>query len=342
MRKPSLILLALLTCLIPASSFAQIDIAPGRYEKAIVVIGENLGYDDLFTTDHANDEWGDYATYINDPNTGLLSVAVNYSNAHSNLHPSLPNYLALFSGSNQGIGADGCVCGTGNPDPCGDTITCNGNSYSAVTAPTIYSRLKNDLDGDTRFVLYVEGLNDNNTNNFVCSNADYYQKHNPAAFFTASRSDEACNQLGTVWTGFGQNSSPPAPETLPKGVTFIVPGQDHNGHNGTNTQAKTIAWNTWLLNNMPTYVDYALQRNNYKNNTDTVLLIITQDEKSAGYYGDPNHILLLLIAADLTPTTDCANLPMAHYNTLKTITKDFGVSDLNSGYSALIPLIACP
>lgn len=46
---PPLILLALLTCLIPASSFAQTEIMAGTYDKIIVVIGENLGYEPLWT-----------------------------------------------------------------------------------------------------------------------------------------------------------------------------------------------------------------------------------------------------------------------------------------------------
>ncbi len=46
-RRPSLILVALLTWLIPASSFAQTDIATNQYDKIIVVIGENLGYENF-------------------------------------------------------------------------------------------------------------------------------------------------------------------------------------------------------------------------------------------------------------------------------------------------------
>jgi len=108
------------------------------------------------------------------------------------------------------------------------------------------------------------------------------------------------------------------------------------------------AWNNWLQGNIPQYVNYAL---NKANNT---LLIITQDEKSGGYCGDANHIILFLIAGDLQAQTDstCVGLDTcpgvalgqaAQYNILKTITKNFGLANLNhatgNGVLVLIPPI---
>ena len=77
------------------------------------------------------------------------------------------------------------------------------------------------------------------------------------------------------------------------------------------------------------------------------MLIITQDEKSDNDYPcntctdcSANHIILFLIAADLTAQTDTAHLSTAEYNILKTITKNFSVANLGNagtGVSVLIP-----
>ncbi len=121
---------------------------------------------------------------------------------------------------------------------------------------------------------------------------------------------------------------------------WIIPGQDHNGHNGANRRAKVQAWNEWLQGNIQQYVNYALTPAN------KTLLIITQDEKSGAYCGDKNHIMLFLISADLTPTTDGKQVgdadgpTAAQYNILRTITQNFGLPNLgnaNATVAALIP-----
>ncbi len=222
---------------------------------------------------------------------------------------------------------------------------------------TLYGALKSKGDLSTNFVLWAEGLfdipNDINKDPFICSNADYVQKHNAAAFFANSRNDECPSTV--VWKGWAQGTLPPPPDQLlptvnlvSKGVAFVIPGQDHNGHNGGGpnpTETKVQAWNNWLQGNIPQYVNYALNKAN------KTLLIITQDEKSGGYCGDANHIILFLIAGDLQAQTDstCVGLDTcpgvvpgqaAQYNILRTITKNFNLANLghaNTNVPALIP-----
>jgi hypothetical protein len=370
MRKPTLILLALLACLVPASSFAQIEIPAGTYDKIIVVIGENLGYENLFHSkfDPTPDCRGDSedAVYIQT----LANLALNYTNAHSSTHPSRPNYMRLFAGMDDGQ-ADGCVCdpttctnGFGS-NPCDHScISCSGQMRGVTDTTTLYSELRDDpTTADTSFILWAEGLG---SSKFICQNGDYVQKHNPAAFFTNSRNDE-CNF--TVWTGWPQGTLPPAPNqlllTTGRGVAFVIPGQDHNGHNGMSLADKVVAWNDWLRDNigpnrsdMKSYVDYALHQGVYAGNTDKVLLIITQDEKSDGDYPcltcpatqcSANHIILFLIAADLTPKTDMAQVGdptnpnlAAQYNILKTITKNFSLLNINNATGTSIKVLIPP
>ena len=351
-----------------ALAFEVPEIAQGRYDKIIVVIGENVGYEPLLDQNNCLYQ---YAPYVHG---ALKNVALNYTDAHSSIHPSLPNYLRIFAGDNYCVDSDGCVCGTGggtcgsgNGNDCqGAPETCSGGAHwSPISQPTLHTRLKNDpAANNTDFVLYAEGLIDMNSGDyFACGNADYAQKHNPAAFFAGSRTDEHCT--GDVWKSFPKDSPPPAPQDLfalgRNGVAFIIPGQDHNGHdpggacthtacgtpNNCNVE-RVMAWNDWLANNMPAYVAYARDQ---ANNT---LLIITQDEESKdkdfiGGQVDPNHIMLFLIAGNLQPQTDAVKVGdpsnpslAAQYNILRTITKNFGVADLGNATGPSIKVLIPP
>jgi len=160
--------LTLFACLTAASGQSAVpDISPGKYKKVIVVIGENLGYENLFHS--RNDPSGcngysDLATYIN---TDLAGVALNYTSAHSSTHPSRPNYLRIFAGIDDGIAQDGCVCdlsgcvnGSGS-NPCDHScITCDDPTKrkTVTNKPTLYDELRDDGQADTSFVLWAEGL----------------------------------------------------------------------------------------------------------------------------------------------------------------------------------------
>jgi phosphatidylinositol-3-phosphatase len=61
-----------------------------------LVIFENESYDDIVGSPQA--------PYI----TGLAHTWANMTNSHAITHPSQPNYLALFSGSTQGVTNDNC------------------------------------------------------------------------------------------------------------------------------------------------------------------------------------------------------------------------------------------
>jgi len=68
-----------------------------QYDHVVVVIEENHAYHEIIGS--AN------APYINE----LAKGGVLFSNSHGIGHPSQPNYLALFSGSTQGVTSDECL-----------------------------------------------------------------------------------------------------------------------------------------------------------------------------------------------------------------------------------------
>src|ERR1043165_6604558 len=82
----------------------------------------------------------------------------NTTNWDGILHSSLPNYLALVSGSTQGISENGC-----------------GFSF---TGPTIGSQLTNV---GISWKAYAEGLPSRGST--ACTSGEYAKKHNPFAYF---------------------------------------------------------------------------------------------------------------------------------------------------------------
>ncbi len=68
-----------------------------RFDHVVVVIMENKNYDAIIGRP-------DEAPYIN----GLAKGGAVFSNSFAVTHPSQPNYLALFSGSTQGVTNDNC------------------------------------------------------------------------------------------------------------------------------------------------------------------------------------------------------------------------------------------
>jgi phosphatidylinositol-3-phosphatase len=289
------------------------------YDKIFICILENEGYehllDDRYDYDPSTGNF--YAPYIR---TILTTYAESFTGAHGLTHPSLSNYLGLFSGTftfnGTAIHKNGCAC----VDQCGYDI-CK-SLIGPFSAPNIYSTLKGA--GITAHGWY-EYLN--NSKPFQCKSKTYYvQRHNPFAFFDDVRQDENCtNVTNGAWESF-DTSNPPDPALLPNGLHIITPGDNHNMHDGTDIVTRIGRSDTWLQNNIDQYVQYA--RNN------NALFILTQDEQEKKNVppdigGDPNHIILLVIGPGATPGTTQGQ-HVNHYNTLSTLTANFGVNPLNS------------
>jgi len=86
--------------------------------------------------------------------TGLAASGATLTDAHGETHPSQPNYLALFSGSTQGVTDDSCP------------LTFSG--------PNLAGQL---LDAGRTFVGYSEGLPA--PGDTSCKAGRYVRKHNP-------------------------------------------------------------------------------------------------------------------------------------------------------------------
>ena len=162
---------------------------PAAYDHVVWILMENHSYSQIIDSPSA--------PYINQV-AGECGLATNYSAIS---HPSLPNYIALTSGSTQGITDD-------NPP-----------SSHPLNVPSIFSQLD---PGNWRSL--EESMPSS------CDQSDsgeYAVRHNPAAYFV-NLSD--CNTLDVPL------SSPP---NLSAKFTFVTPNLIDDMHDGTVQQGDT-------------------------------------------------------------------------------------------------------
>lgn len=126
--------------------------------------------------------------------TQLAAQGANFTHARAETHPSQPNYLALFSGDQQGVSDDSCL--------------------GRLAAPNLGSAL---LAAGKGFVGYSEDLPQAGFTG--CSTGKYAQKHSPWATF--SNVPAGSNQPWTAW---------PTDYTQLPAVAFVTPNLCNDMH----------------------------------------------------------------------------------------------------------------
>ena len=178
-------------------------------DHIVIVIEENHSYNQIIGSPQAK--------YINSlANTGAL-----FTQSFAVTHPSEPNYLALFSGSTQGITDDSCPHTFGPPDLGGELIAAGRTfgGYSESMPSVGYT-----------------GCSFNNL---------YFRKHNPWVNFT-----DVPSSNNMPFTSFPTNFT-----TLPT-ISIVVPNQQNDMHDGTVKQG-----DTWLKTNIDPYAQWAKTHN---------------------------------------------------------------------------------
>lgn len=197
----------------------------------------------------------------------LMELAHQYAyatNDHAVAHPSQPNYLALFSGSTQGVTDDG------NHDVSGTTIADQlevaGRSWRVFAEnvpPGCYTgaRANGGADGP--------GL--------------YTRKHNPAISFASIRNDQArCADI-TDFSHFDPNAAD---------FSLIVPNACHDMHDCSVSQG-----DSWLRSFLPKILDsqafarggtvfITFDEEHQKGNSNLVPLIVVGKQVRAGTSSD--------------------------------------------------------
>jgi hypothetical protein len=182
-----------------------------RPDHVVIVIEENHGYAQIM--DKRN-----RASYIH----ALAKRGMLFTDSHGVTHPSLPNYLALFSGSTQGVTNDSCLHSFDND-----------NLASSL------------LDAGFSFVTYSESLPE--TAYLGCASGAYQRKHNPAANWQGTRLPARINQR---FADFPRDYS-----GLPT-VSFVIPDQNNDMHDGSFEDA-----DRWLKKRIEPYVAWAFRHN---------------------------------------------------------------------------------
>jgi phosphatidylinositol-3-phosphatase len=179
----------------------QSVMAPGKkakyVKKASLPIPKHIVI--VMEENHSDEEimGNSKAPYMNK----LAKMGMNFTNMHAITHPSQPNYIALFSGSTQGVTSDSCP--------------------HYFNAPNMAEELSKA--GET-FAGYSEDLPSVGFKG--CSSGLYYRKHSPWVNFT--------NLPANVNKPFSM--FPSDYSKLPT-VSFVIPNLNHDMHNGTIQEA---------------------------------------------------------------------------------------------------------
>jgi acid phosphatase len=218
--------------------------------------------------------------------TALAAGGANMTQSFAETHPSEPNYLALFAGNTFGVTKDLCPVNGG-------------------AAPNLASEL---LAAGHTFVGFSEGLPA--VGSPVCSAGKYARKHVPWANFS---NVPAANSLPFSAFPAGNYANLPT-------VSFVIPNNDDNMHDGSIAQA-----DTWLSRQLSGYANWAVANNS--------LLILTFDEDDDS---SRNQIPTVIYGAHVRPGS--YNEQISHYNVLSTIEQMYGLP--KTGYAASAPAIA--
>lgn len=203
--------LILLLCLSSPSVPAQVRFP--KPDHVIVVIEENKAYSQIIGSAAA--------PYLN----SLARQGASFSDFLSFHHPSQPNYIEIFSGSNQGIW--------------NDTVPA-----SRLTIPSLGGAL---IKAGLSFRGYAEDLPRVGAPDVFSPaiNPSYARKHCPWVDFA-----DVDPQFSQPLTAFPEHY-----EALPT-VAFVIPNLWDDMHNGHDPQRITQA-DTWLQKHLGGYVEWA-------------------------------------------------------------------------------------
>jgi acid phosphatase len=230
-----------------------------RPSHVVVVIEENRSFSEIIGSPNA--------PYIN----SLAAQGALMTNSFAPTHPSQPNYLDLFSGSNQGVTDDSC-----------------GHSFSAAN-------LASELIGaGLSFGGYSESMPSVGYTGCTFNNNLYAAKHNPWVHFTNVPANDNLPFAGYFPADFSQ---------LPT-LAIVVPNQQDDMHDGTIEQA-----DAWLQSNLGTYVQWAQANNSLLvvtwdeddgSSTNQIATLFVGPMVLAGQYGETiNHFNVLRTLEDM-------------------------------------------
>lgn len=264
---------------------SPVNVTLPKPDHIIIIIDENKGYNQIIGASQA--------PYINQ----LAKEGALFTDSHGVQHPSQPNYLAFFSGSNQGINGDECL-----------------QDSTPFTTPNLGAALIQagyTFKGFAQTMPSVGYLPCWYQKSTLTKSYLYGRKHCPWVNWTGNKANNFPDSLSRPMTDFPTDFS-----KLPT-VALVIPDMDHDMHNnipnaGSDTTMIKMG-DTWLKDNLSKYIDWAKTHNS--------LFILTFDEDN---FTPVNHIPTIFVGQMVKPGqySDSIN----HYNVLRTIEAMYNLS----------------
>jgi hypothetical protein len=213
------------------------------------------------------------APYINALSTDLYSA--NFTESYAITHPSQPNYLDLYSGSNQGV--------TNDDDPPNDPFITPNLGRQLIDAGRSYSTYSESLP--------YAGYNGDNY-------GAYARKHNPAANWMGTGINQIAPSTNQPFTAF------PSDYTKLPTVSIVIPDKNNDMHDGSISTA-----DLWLRNYLDNYIQWSKTHNSLfiltfdeddsKDDNRIVTIFCGSMVKSGQYSTQINHYNVLRTIEDM-------------------------------------------
>jgi phosphatidylinositol-3-phosphatase len=237
---------------------------PATPGHIVIVMEENRSYTEIIGSPEA--------PYIN----SLATQGALFTQSFAITHPSQPNYLALFSGSTQGITDDSCP-----------------HTFSVASLESALATVGKTFAG------YSEDLPQSGSE--TCSSGEYARKHVPWTDF--SQNEASDNQPFSVF---------PSDFTQLPLVSFVIPNLLDDMHDGTIQQGDTWLKNNlssyadWAMNNNSVLIITWDEDDGTENNQ--IATIFVGGAVKVGQYSETiNHYSVLRTIENLYGLSPLAN-----------------------------------
>ncbi len=258
------------------------------------------------TIKHVFDIWMENHSYTQVWNTGstpyitsLGNTYVRATNFYATKHPSLPNYLDFFGGSNYSI-----------------TTDCSPSSSCHISAKNLGDLL--EAKGLT-WKSYEESMP---SPCYLTTSGNYAPKHNPAVYFDDIRTNKTrCDgkdvNFSALSTDLGSAASTP-------NFAFITPNLCDDMHS-----CSISTGDNWLKGHVPAIL------NSPACTLDKCLVVVTWDEDNGS---SGNHVLTIFAGSGAKTGGVTSSVKYTHYSMLRTAEYIFGLPTLTSNDANASPM----
>lgn len=232
----------------PQKALSQAPVIP-TYNHIVILVLENHSIGQIVDNP--------YMPYLN----SLLPQAAVFSKYYAITHPSQPNYIAMYSGSQQGV--------YDNLIPANQPFTTPNFGRALIDSGYTFKGYSEDLP-------YV-GFNE-------ASHNLYQRKHAPWTNWLNAPQNGLPDSIHQPFTNF------PADFTQLPTVSYVIPHQLHALHDLPNDTTTYQNADNWLQTELDAYIQWCKTNNS--------LFVLTFDEDN---YLDNNHILTFFIGEKVVP-----------------------------------------